>query len=141
MPTIHDVLQACRGARSDQWTGVPTGVSQFSGIMREIFIRVFVASSESEALVVAERLRQHLVPVAPDVRLSWTRPYWKMPEYIEVRFEVAMPVNSLEQFSSILAALGEGWCIQREGEAIWNPSDDATFAEQSVRWAHVELLE
>ena len=108
--------------------------------MTTLFIRVFLQSTGKEAAEAANRLRTVLEPIAIGVRLKEARPYWKIRTYQEVCMEVQAEGDQQDAFEPVLQTLGADWSHQGEGEAIWNPAENASFVEPSVRWAHVEVM-
>lgn len=108
--------------------------------MTTLFIRLFLETTGKEASEAANRLKARLEPIAIGVCIKEVRPYWKINTYQEVCLEVQAEESQRDAFQSALQALGAGWALQGEGEAIWNPAESTSFVEPSVRWAHVEAM-
>lgn len=108
--------------------------------MNDIFVRLFVDATSTEAGEVAERLCHQLQTVAARVRVTTLRPYWKISGYQEICLSLSTSGEPTKDIVMIASRLGTGWAWQHACEAIWNPREASTFTEPLVRWALVEVL-
>jgi hypothetical protein len=73
---------------------------------------------------------------------SETKPYWKVSGWFEVFICLESDAGSELAFDQLLSSLGTGWqrfgYAEDEEFAIWNPSQNRSFFDPSVRWACVE---
>ncbi len=109
--------------------------------MPNLFLRLFAEADASEAFVLADRLRKTIEAVVSRASVRTVRPYWKIPEYQEICLEVSALVDPGQALTALTSQLGSGWTLLNAREAIWNQSDQSSFAEPLVRWAHVEVQE
>jgi hypothetical protein len=70
--------------------------------------------------------------------------YWKIPEHIEIFFELEPVGETVDVFQQVMNTLGTGWHVHRFNNggdwAVWNFGSQATFVAPEVRWAHLECL-
>jgi len=109
--------------------------------MVKLLVRLFVEVPPDRVAEVAERLRQLLANIVANAHLAAVRPYWKVVGYQEVRLDLEVHGDATDVVSSVTSRLATGWSRNSDLEAIWNPAEDAEFAEPTVRWAHVEVVE
>jgi hypothetical protein len=106
-----------------------------------ILLRVFQETPDEQvAKLLSHRVSDVVRAAGYSVVKTSVKPYWKIPEYFEVVIEMTT-VPDVGGIEHALEKLGSGWLHQRPGEAIWNKGENAHFMDESVRWAHLELIE
>ena len=109
--------------------------------MSVILLRMFQETPDEQvAKLLLHRVSKLVKAAGYSVVKTSVKPYWKIPEYFEVvvKMTTAPGEGGIEH---VLVKLGSGWLHQRPGEAIWNKEENAHFMDESVRWAHLELIE
>ena len=105
----------------------------------ELCLRCFVeVDTEASALQIKEEIKD-IINIWGPITLETVEPYWKINEYFEIF--LCCPVNEIASYQKLLSSLGSGWEEPSEKEAMWNPTQDAQFFHDSVRWAHFEIIE
>ena len=109
--------------------------------MPVILLRMFQETPDEQVAKLLSHRVSDLVRVAGySVIKTGVKPYWKIPEYFEVVVEMTT-TRERGGIEQALEKLGSGWLHQQPGEAIWNKGENANFMDESVRWAHIELIE
>lgn len=105
-----------------------------------INLHVFVeVESEGEAKACADLLCS-LLNSFGKASASQIKPYWKIPEYFDVRLELRCNNLVQEDVEQIASHIGDGW-LAAGSSFIWNSGGEAKFADERVRWANLELVE
>ncbi|MFZ5759523.1 MAG: hypothetical protein ACOY32_07835 [Thermodesulfobacteriota bacterium] len=109
---------------------------------KNVFLRLFAEEpSEEAAHNVADRILDLLKGHALHLDIQ-VKKYWKIPEYYEIFFRLSPLTGSSDIISEIASILGKGWEKQQASlESIWNPGPESSFKINSVRWAHIEIVE
>jgi hypothetical protein len=105
-----------------------------------ILLRAFQDTRDEQvARALALRASDVLRAAGYSVSASAVRPYWKIPEYFEIRIEISQSEQT--GIDHAIDKLGSGWLRPRPTEAIWNAGPKASFIDELVRWVHLELIE
>jgi len=109
---------------------------------KNILLRLFAEEpSEEAAHNVADKIIDLLKGHTRQLDLQ-VKKYWKIPEYYEIFFRLSPLRDSSDIQSEITAILGNGWEEQQTLiESIWNPGPESNFKIDSIRWAHIEIIE
>ena len=109
---------------------------------KNVFLRVFAEESTEEAAhKVADRILELLKEHTRQLDVQ-VKKYWKIPEYYEIFFRLSPLRDTSIIQSEITALLGNGWEKQQDSvESIWNPGPESNFKIESIRWAHIEIVE
>jgi len=103
------------------------------------YIRLYVEVSSLEN---ARKALDSIVEVTSKSGVSMNAKcsdYWKIKEYKRIEFELEVsPGFSLQQIGDLL---GSGWILITPKELVWEFDALKTFCIESVRWAHIEVLE
>lgn len=114
---------------------------------QSILIRLYVEGSAEEADSVSKRLEERLSRRGGEVRVRAPGPYWKLKGHEEVCLRLSSEQPTVD-YSWVLGEMGSGWLdnAKKPGSlasfsAVWSKDMTGAFVEQSVQWAHVEVIE
>src|SRR5690606_13017606 len=106
------------------------------------YLRYFIDLSDEQSANASAAMVGDALRATGVVAVKTTiKPYWKISEWFEVVIDVETQGRSAQVFLFAIQAIGTGWQMQYDCEAIWNDGDGSTFIDPHVRWAHFEFLE
>jgi len=115
--------------------------------MKSILIRLYVEGPSEQAEEVSKRIEERLSKRGGEVRVRTPGSYWHLKGHEEVCLKMSCEEPNAD-YVWVLNEMGTGWLdnAKKPGclatfSAVWRKDLSGAFVEQSVRWAHVEVIE
>ena len=107
----------------------------------KVVIRLFLAGADqASGRSLGLKLAADLKAKPSEYELT-VRPYWKIPEYLEVLVAVELHGSVVPGLQAAKARLANDWNEMSPSEWMWSAGGGVPAQVGGLRWAHVELVE